>query len=290
MLVFIIFLFVHAGLFTFEKQKYHCHAKPFLGWAILFSAQLPAANGKIVIRLKESAALPLVKNDTTSATFPGGFQSYYSLFFRNFEFDNVKDNNKEQVTVTVNFVITENGDMENIGVTGSNASANAEVLRVINSLVTHKWLPAQKNGIPVRQKLILPVSFVVDEPRSDEKEALISSLLEVLKVEKQGAKEFTPVLNALKKKHKGVSDVFWKKVFNEGKGAYQELYEQGYRYDYTETEIAGLLEKAKGRPGNTAKDFYMVPEDQIKTLKDCFMERITEVIVKGIDFKKFPSD
>lgn len=258
--------------------------------AIFFSAQLPAANGKIVIQLKESAALPLVKNDTTSATFPGGFQSYYSLFFRNFEFDNVKDNNKEQVTVTVNFVITENGDMENIGVTGSNASANAEVLRVINSLVTHKWLPAQKNGIPVRQKLRLPISLIFGEEGNDGKDELIRALLKVLKIEEQGAREFTPVLNALKQKHKGVPDVFWKKVFNEGKEAYQELYKQGYRSDYTETEITGLLEKAKGEPGNTAKDFYTVPEDQIKTLKDCFMERITEVIVKGIDFKKFPSD
>ena len=265
--------------------------------AIFFFALLPAANGKSVIRQKESAVLPFFKNDTTSATFPGGLRIYHSLFHKkiklgviNMVYDKSNRGAETIIRCTVNFVITENGDMENISVTGSNASANAEVLRTISSLVTYKWLPAQKNGIPVRQKLILPVSFVVDEPRSDEKEALISSLLEVLKVEKQGAKEFTPVLNALKKKHKGVSDVFWKKVFNEGKGAYQELYEQGYRYDYTETEIAGLLEKAKGRPGNTAKDFYMVPEDQIKTLKDCFMERITEVIVKGIDFKKFPSD
>ncbi|ODS84786.1 MAG: hypothetical protein BGO42_11930 [Flavobacterium sp. 40-81] len=258
--------------------------------AIFFSAQLLAANGKSVIRQKESAALSLFKNDTTSATFPGGFQSYYSLFFRNFEFDNVKDNNKEQVTVTVNFVITENGDMENIGVTGSNASANAEVLRVINSLVTHKWLPAQKNGIPVRQKLRLPISLIFGEEGNDGKDELIRALLKVLKIEEQGAREFTPVLNALKQKYKGVPDVFWKKVFNEGKEAYQELYKQGYRSDYTETEITGLLEKAKGEPGNTAKDFYTVTEDQIKGLKDYFTERITEVIAKGIALGKFSSD
>lgn len=83
--------------------------------------------------------------------------------------------------VFVEFVVNSNGSVDVTGISGIGTGCDLEAMRVVQS--SPKWIPAKDNGVPVRQKLVLPISFkLVGSTTKDESKAPSGSLHEVVVV------------------------------------------------------------------------------------------------------------
>lgn len=91
------------------------------------------------------------------AEFPdGGIQNFRKLVAKNFRARKVKGRGKENCEVK--FVIERDGSIVDIDADGSNESFNKEAVIALSKITT-KWKPATINGIPVRYKYRMPLTF-----------------------------------------------------------------------------------------------------------------------------------
>jgi protein TonB len=107
-----------------------------------------------------------VANDTVSMTssveeqaeFPGGIQELYKYIKKNLKYP--KTNSDFQGKVFVSFTIEPDGSISDVavmkGIPGV-PEADKEALRLIRAMP--KWVPAKRNGAPVRMKFVVPVKF-----------------------------------------------------------------------------------------------------------------------------------
>ncbi len=89
--------------------------------------------------------------------YPGGL----NLFRRNFSqnFDITRVNGTGTTKSEVQFVISKEGIITDITVTGNNRSMNKEMERTIKALSVTRWEPAEIKGYPVKYKFKFPITM-----------------------------------------------------------------------------------------------------------------------------------
>ena len=90
--------------------------------------------------------------------FPGGFQKMHEFIKENMQYPKELEETCVQGRVIVAFVVERNGKLSNIKVVKSVDSAlDKEALRIVNLMP--RWIPGRQNGITVRVKYIIPITF-----------------------------------------------------------------------------------------------------------------------------------
>lgn len=94
-----------------------------------------------------------------AAQFPGGMEKIKQYLFENFHYPSTEKFWKG--TIFVDFVIEKDGSIGKVEIlSGGPQVFDDEVIRVIKNMP--KWIPAQKDGKPVRSYFDIPIRFVDD--------------------------------------------------------------------------------------------------------------------------------
>ncbi|TAG55474.1 MAG: energy transducer TonB [Cytophagales bacterium] len=117
--------------------------------------------------------LKSVSNDTTGnalytneifmkvdqgAEFQGGKEAFATYLKKSIVYPEYAKENKVNGIIFIHLVINRDGTLQDFKLyKGIEKSCNEEVLRVIQAMPN--WVPARKNGINVRQRLIIPINF-----------------------------------------------------------------------------------------------------------------------------------
>lgn len=90
--------------------------------------------------------------------FPGGEAEMMSFIGKNLKYPVVDQENGTQGRVTVRFVVTKTGDIDQVEVMrGISPTCDREAMRVVKSMP--KWIPGKQNGKPVAVYFTLPVLY-----------------------------------------------------------------------------------------------------------------------------------
>ena len=90
--------------------------------------------------------------------FPGGFQKMHEFIKENMQYPKELEETCVQGRVIVAFVVERNGKLSNIKVVKSlDPALDKEALRIVNLMP--RWIPGRQNGIIVRVKYIIPITF-----------------------------------------------------------------------------------------------------------------------------------
>jgi hypothetical protein len=110
----------------------------------------------------ESVPLPLNEevlnliNTTEKPEFPGGMKNFYQFVADNFQ---MPTDVKLKGKVYVMFIIEKDGSITNANILRDiGFGTGEEALRVIK--LSPKWIPAQKDGVPVRVQYSLPITIM----------------------------------------------------------------------------------------------------------------------------------
>lgn len=107
---------------------------------------------------KESLGQKLVINEFTKpAEYPGGINVFRNNFAKMFRADKI--NSKGVVKSEAQLIISEDGEVTDIKITGNDPSMNKEMERVMKLLSKTKWIPAEINGKPVKYRFKLPMTM-----------------------------------------------------------------------------------------------------------------------------------
>jgi protein TonB len=91
--------------------------------------------------------------------FPGGQKAFYKFLAENLKWPK-SDDGDTQGRVIISFVVEKDGSLTGFKVERSlGKDFNAEALRVLKK--SPKWIPAMKNGKPVRIKYAVPINFTL---------------------------------------------------------------------------------------------------------------------------------
>jgi periplasmic protein TonB len=117
--------------------------------------------------------LKSVSNDTTGtalytneifmnvdqgAEFQGGKVAFAEYLRKNIVYPTYATENKVNGIIFVHIVVNRDGSLQDFRLyKGIEKSCNEEVMRVVKMMPN--WIPARKNGINVRQRLIIPINF-----------------------------------------------------------------------------------------------------------------------------------
>lgn len=114
-----------------------------------------ARNGISLIRFTTDEDSYICEELDTRPFFNGNLSQWLS---QNVTYPLVAAENGIQGQVIVSFVIETNGSITNVGIARSvDPSLDREAMRVVN--VMPKWTPGYKNGVPVRVRISIPLSF-----------------------------------------------------------------------------------------------------------------------------------
>lgn len=89
--------------------------------------------------------------------YPGGIDVYRKNFSQTF--DGSKINGKGMIKSEAQFVISEEGTITNILISGDNKSMNKEMERAVKAMAKTKWKPAELNGQPVKYRFRFPITM-----------------------------------------------------------------------------------------------------------------------------------
>jgi len=125
------------------------------------------------------------------AEMPGGLKAFEDYVSQSLNYPTSSLRNKTQGTVMVAFVVEKNGSITNAEIkSGLDEACNNESLRII--LRSPKWNPAKHNGLEVRQRLTMPITFRMPE----ETEASLKKAASEPSPEDTQLKRVTPELPA----------------------------------------------------------------------------------------------
>ena len=101
--------------------------------------------------------------------FPGGHQALMKYISDNIKYPIIALENGIQGRVICQFIVGEDGTLENIQVvrTSGDASLDKEAVRLIDSMP--KWKPGLQKGKPVRVTFTLPVTFRIQDDETPKK-------------------------------------------------------------------------------------------------------------------------
>jgi Gram-negative bacterial TonB protein C-terminal/BlaR1 peptidase M56 len=95
-----------------------------------------------------------------TATPVAGMSEYYQYIMHNLRYPADARKKGIEGKVYVEFIVGIDGDIEVTGVSGIGGGCELEAMRVVQS--SPKWNPGKNNGVPVRQKMILPINFSLE--------------------------------------------------------------------------------------------------------------------------------
>ena len=91
-------------------------------------------------------------------SFPGGTQKLKEFIEKNLRYPKALEEACVQGRVIVCFIVERNGKLSNVKVVKSvHPALDKEALRIVKLMP--KWIPGRQNGITVRVKYIIPVTF-----------------------------------------------------------------------------------------------------------------------------------
>jgi protein TonB len=112
-------------------------------------AQIPSSNQDSVYKSE---------NVDSIAKFPGSSDAFYKFLSKNMRYPADARENNIQGKVIAEFIVNEDGSLSNVKIIQSlGHGCDEEFLRVINLMP--KWIPARKNGKPVKSLIKLPNNF-----------------------------------------------------------------------------------------------------------------------------------
>jgi len=92
--------------------------------------------------------------------FRGGDQKFHKFLVKNLKWPDKSGMIDVRGKVYLSLVVEKNGKLTNVTVIrGLDPVFDAEAVRVIK--LSPKWIPAKKNGVPVRCHYTLPISFTI---------------------------------------------------------------------------------------------------------------------------------
>lgn len=89
--------------------------------------------------------------------YPGGINTFRSNFTKTF--DASKINATGMIKSEAQFVISKEGIITDIKISGDNKSMNKEMERAIKAMSKTRWKPAEIKGYPVKYKFKLPITM-----------------------------------------------------------------------------------------------------------------------------------
>ena len=114
-----------------------------------------ARNGISLIRFTTDEDSYICEDLDTRPFFNGNLSQWLS---QHISYPIVAAENGIQGQVIVSFVIDTNGSITNVSIARSvDPSLDREAMRVVNAMP--KWTPGYKNGVPVRVRISIPLSF-----------------------------------------------------------------------------------------------------------------------------------
>ena len=109
---------------------------------------------------------PVLEDDTKKVydvveqmpAYPGGIQALMKFLQENVNYPDKAQEKNVQGSVIVSFIVGKDGSITDVEVIRSvDPSLDAEALRVVRSMP--RWIPGKQNGVPVRVKYNVPISF-----------------------------------------------------------------------------------------------------------------------------------
>jgi len=95
-----------------------------------------------------------------TATPVAGMSEYYKYIMHNLRYPADARTKGIEGKVYVEFIVGIDGEIEVTGVSGIGGGCEIEAMRVVQS--SPKWYPGKNNGVPVRQKMVLPINFSLE--------------------------------------------------------------------------------------------------------------------------------
>jgi TonB family protein len=92
------------------------------------------------------------------ATYPGGIGAFYTNIMQNLKYPEKAQRMGLEGKVFIEFVVEKDGSVTNVKVLkGIGAGCDEEAVEVIKN--SGKWVPGKQHGKPVRQRMVLPITF-----------------------------------------------------------------------------------------------------------------------------------
>jgi TonB family protein len=127
-----------------------------------------------------------------AASFEGGFPALMELLKKNMRYPASAQKENIGGTVYVQFVVNEDGNLSDVKVIkGVHPDIDAEAVRAVKALPA--WIPGKQNGIAVKLRYVLPISFNSDFPDKQEEGMSYSNYRMEIKFEKTQTGEKTIV-------------------------------------------------------------------------------------------------
>ncbi len=112
-------------------------------------------------KMPEEAAEEIYDFVQTRPSFDGGLREFYKFVGKNLKYPDKARRMGIEGKVYVHFVIDKDGSLSDIKIVrGIGAGCDEEVMRIIN--MSPKWNPGKQRGNPVRVRMMLPISFVLE--------------------------------------------------------------------------------------------------------------------------------
>ncbi|MCU7617616.1 energy transducer TonB [Chryseobacterium sp. PBS4-4] len=115
-------------------------------------SQVILPEGKTMISEEE-----LKERGFIMAIYPGGIDAFRQKFTQTFNSSNI--NSKGVIKSEAQFVISEEGTVSDIIISGDNKSMNKAMERAIKTLSKAKWKPAELDGKPIKFRFRLPITM-----------------------------------------------------------------------------------------------------------------------------------
>ena len=113
---------------------------------------------EVIFEELDEVADEIVVIAETMPSFEGGISEFYKFVGKHLKYPAQARRMGIEGKVYVHFVVSKDGSLSDIKVVkGIGAGCDEEVLRIIN--MSPKWNPGKQRGIPVRVRMMLPITF-----------------------------------------------------------------------------------------------------------------------------------
>ena len=117
--------------------------------------------GPVIAQTEKDSAAASVKKTAdviTQPEFKGGIEKMYEYISTNFQYPEEAQRRSVKGKMEVEFTIEKSGDVTYVGILKVlEESIDEEVLKLLKAMP--RWIPATKNGVPVRYKVSMPITI-----------------------------------------------------------------------------------------------------------------------------------
>jgi TonB family protein len=92
----------------------------------------------------------------------GGMGAFYEHIGKKIKYPAGARQKSIQGKVFIEFVVNEDGSIDVTGTSGIGGGCNLEAMQVVQS--APNWIPAKRNGVATKQRMVLPIAFKLDIP------------------------------------------------------------------------------------------------------------------------------